>query len=409
LKEEAMTMNLARWMTLAAPVVTVACHDGILLGGGGPGLQGDAMATLDSSAPIPPLADGGEPLDSQVPMKDASPSLDATPVAHDAMPGDAAGGPNVWAFGNPVDGGNVFGVNANGGAVVLVSGTSSQDVGLLVTQNADTVFYVAEDSGEGGAYSYSLHAVPLQGGPSRTLASGLGPISAIVADAADLYFGTTFIYEGGVYGNVLRVPVSGGAPEGVSSAGVGVEGLALGEATINGQAETLVYWTQRDGATTGSAWWVYEFPLGVGYAMPFIQNQPLPSTLGVANPGVSGGDIYWLHRGTMQIDCTPTDGTLVKLHGGETATVTLLSNLQGVRSLAVAGGQAYVATAGYFCNAGGNGLGKIQRVDLASGTATTLASGLTGPDNLFVSGSSLYFTTLVDSFTGALGVSVLAR
>ena len=421
-------MKTLRWFTLAAPILTVACHDSILLGGDG-GTTENATAQaqggpIDASAPV--VDDAGITLDASR-GEDVVVGLDAN-LTFDAMPAQ-----NVYFYGNPVSQGQVFGVPLAGYSplaepkwasaappISLASGDGSHDVGAAIAPGSGcigsapapeacpVVYFTSEDFGPGGGFTYSIGEVPGQGGSARTLVAGLDTVVALAAgEPGELYFldqaQATIDPDSGLevpHGHVERVGVT---PDGVATGAPQV--LASVDASLGALAldTTYVYWTQTtagaNGAHSGS---VVRAPLAGGAVETLASDQASPRAI-----ALGGGNVYWLNYGTMQVDCTATDGSLVELPANTSTPVVLLSNLKGAKSLAGGGDTMFVTELGSFCNSGGTTSGSVIAFTPSSGKTVSLATGLSGPSNLYFDGRFLFFTTVADTSTDTLSVTAL--
>ena len=394
--------------TSLALIAGSACRDPITIGDQ-PGTDGG-----------PSAESGGTPEDTGVP-RDAmqEPSAD-TGFARDAAPaGDASidGAPRLadgsvaygYFFANPVDSGHVYGVPAGGGAaVILASGDASSDIGQALTFDDRAVYFASQDvtDAASGAYSYSLHALPIAGGPIVTLASGLDAITGVAVDAYYLYFldqTTDVDPDSGAlapHGTVERVPLDAQSrPQLLATARASLGGIA-----VDGN---YVYFTQSTPSASGSS-----APTGSVWRLPHAGGPSESLATGQLRPSrivVDSGNLYWLNAGTMQVDCTPPDGALVMLPSGSAAPATVASALHGANSLAVHNGDVYWSTLGAFCNAGSATSGGVFKFASAAGTTTTVASGISGPDNLYVDAADTYFTTVVDQANYILAATAIPR
>ncbi len=316
-----------------------------------------------------------------------------------------------YFFANPVDGGNIYGVPSGGGLpVVLTSGDGTHDIGEVFTFDDQTLYFGSEDipNAPSGSITYSLHALPIAGGPSVTLASGLGQLVALAVDAHALYFldqsTSTVEDDAGLitpHGAVERISLAAADPS--------PQVLATVAASLGGIAvdANYVYWTvstpssPRSSVPMGSIW---RLPLAGGASESLATSQ--------LNPGpivVDAGTLFWLNDGTMQVDCTPPDGALLMLPAGSDSPTTVSSALHGARSLAARNGAVYWSTLGPFCNSGGDKSGSVFKFAPAVGTTATVASGISHPDNLYVGATDVYFTTLVDELNDILAATSLPR
>jgi hypothetical protein len=404
-KKETRMYRLSLSLSVAASLALIAaCRDSITIGDQ-PGTDGGQSADTG----VAHDAMQGPPEDTGV-ARDAAPAGDASDASIDVAPrpgdGSVAYG---YFYANPTDSGHVYGVPAGGGAaVVLASGDASSDIGQALTFDDRTLYFASEDftDAASGAYSYSLHALPIAGGAIVTLASGLDAIAGLAVDASYLYFldqGTLVDADSGAFtsrGTVERVAL---APHSTPQV------LATVTASLGGIAvdASYAYFTQTTSssggpsAPTGSVWRV---PLAGGPSESLATGQLRPTKI-----VVDSGNLYWLNAGTMQVDCTPPDGALVMLSAGSAAPATVASALHGAKSLAARNGDVYWSTLGAFCNSGGATSGDVFKFASAAGTTATVASGISGPDNLYVDAADVYFTTVVDELNYILAATAISR
>ncbi len=322
-----------------------------------------------------------------------------TPTPTPTLQGDsgaedqAAHGPYVYFYANPVDGGAIFGVPSGAATpVALVTGGNGHNYGEGFAFDNDSLYFSdAHSTADGGlGLTGTLLALPRAGGSPRVMADGLDTISAIALDSDTVYFVDQQLTGDTPHAFIGAVAKAGGPVAHFVDLPSGVVPLAL--AAVSGR----VYWTQSDGRILlASASNGPPVPLSTGETTPFA-----------IMVGTSG--VYWLNAGHPGVDCTPRDGQIRALLGGQTQVTTLASNLEGASALAVNGDTVFWSTSGAYCNVGGPGLGSV--FELASGGAApnTLASGVTGPANLFVDAPTLHFTTIADPESDVLAPATVS-
>jgi hypothetical protein len=315
-----------------------------------------------------------------------------------STPPPTTGQPLAYFYGNPVDGGVIYGVPAGGGAPVkLLMGDSTHDIGSVVTFDARNIYYSSEDivaPANGQPFSYSLHSIPITGGPSTTLSSLLDGISGIAIDAINVYFSVqtadTFDDAGvaAPHGAIHTVPIGGGAQRVLATLAASPGGVAVDS--------TYVYWTAgaAAGARSGSAasGSVLKTPIAGGTTLTIASGQLNPRQIAVDATGV-----YWIDYGTVGVDCTSSDGALWELVTGSSVPTTLASSLHGPGSLALKGPDVYWGETGFFCNTEKTAGGSVSKRAGATGATSAVASAIFDPDNLHVGGSLLYFTQVTDT------------
>jgi hypothetical protein len=298
------------------------------------------------------------------------------------LPGETRYG---YFYGNFVRSGKVYGVPAGGGApVVIASSPAGRNLGRTVVFDDANVYSSDEPdySGVPPEGMTSIVALPIQGGAARTLASGLYLVMDLAVDAQNVYF----IDEASGVGAVSK---SGGEVRHLHAlAGGGFARLAV--------AGGFLYWTDGD--------LVWRMPVAGGAA------EMLAS--GEVNAGPIAADasgVYWLDVGppSSSIDCMPPNGSLHFVAAGATAPTTLAQQLSGVESMAVGGGSVYFSGVGAGCNGFVDGTGWIGAMAPGDHGARMVQSAVTIPSNLYVGGGTLYFTTVTDLDTNALGPHAL--
>jgi hypothetical protein len=332
-------MKIGRWFSFAAPLVAVACHDSVLVGG----------SPLDETADAQAVShDASTTLDAFLSI-DAPETLDASLVIDSPVTLDAQAPIGQYVFGNPVNYGHVYEV-VEGTAVAtpIAVGDAMHQVGSIAIDQGSSIFFVSEDSAtSGGAVTCSIEE--LYGGSSRTMIQGLDAVPGVAADSTYVYFlnqpqsgadvdAAAPAYVERVERNESDLLSYGGPPEVLATANATLTSIA-----VDG---TYVYWTQTEAVGSGS---VLRVALAGGTPEILATNQLSPRAI-----AIDQGNVYWINWGTMQVDCTSTDGSLVELPSGSSAPVVLVSSLAGPSSLAAYGGSAYVSTLGHFCNTGGH-------------------------------------------------------
>jgi len=200
------------------------------------------------------------------------------------------------------------------------------------------------------------------GSPVTLIASQDGP-QGIALDAANVYWTTSD-------GNLVSIPKSGGSLITIASGQSGILGLAVQGANA--------YWGASDGtsyailtARTASA--------GAGAPPTEVSSQ-----LGGAQPvaiAVDASNVYWTTKSGLfsaPLGGPPDGGSAPQSLGGVGGN--------GVSALAIDTSTAYW---GSFAS----GSGTVQKVALAGGGTTQLASGQFGPNGIATDGANVYWTT----------------
>jgi len=308
----------------------------------------------------------------------------STPLVH---PDSGVPGVYAYFYANPVDGGAIFAVPAGGGAPVrLAAGDNDHNLGSGFAFDADSVYYSDEhwSAGVGSGLVGTVLALPRTGGSPRSIADGLDQVSAIALDDDAVYFVDVQQTGNGSQTFIGRVPKAGGQVQHVVDLpSVGVAALAV--------AGGYVYWTQSDRQV------VRVLALG---------GSPEPLSAGAAAPlaiAVDASGVYWLDIGHVGVDCPANDGQVSRFVPGQPEATPLASNLKGADALAVSAGAVFWTTSGFGCNVSTlPGGGAVFELAPGASDPVMLATGIIGPANLFVDGSTLYLTTITDVETNTL-------
>ena len=256
--------------------------------------------------------------------------------------------PAVGEGGSPE--GGLFGC-PSGNAVVLASAQPSP---AAIAVDATHVYW---------ATAYTIMKAPIGGGTPTLLAAQGG--GAIALDTTDLYWTN----EGDA--TVAKLPIDGGTPTLLAAEG----GSLIAVDT------TSVYW-----ATAGS---IRKVPIGGGVPTTLVAAQ---KPTGIA---VDTSSVYWT-----------TESSLLKLPLGGGSTTTLSTSFGSPKGVTTDGKNVYWVTqpptGGYSGN--GGGLGKVMKVPVSGGTATTLHSGTYRPLAIAADADSAYW---VNAATGATEGSVM--
>lgn len=292
----------------------------------------------------------------------------------------------AYFYANPVDGGAIFGVPALGGTPVrLAAGDNDHNLGNVFAFDADGIYYSDEHwSADVGWLVGTVLRLPRTGGSPRSVAEGLDKVSAIALDDDAVYFVDVQQTGNGAQTFIGRVPKVGGEVQHlVDLPSMSVAALAV--------AGGYVYWTQFDRQVMRA---------------PALGGSPEPLSTGGAAPfaiAVDGSSVYWLDVGHLGVDCPPSDGQVSRLVLGQPEVTTLASNLKGAGGLVVSAGTTFWAASGFGCNVstlpGGGGVFELRS---NASDPIMLATGIIGPANLFVDGSTLYLTTITDVGTNTL-------
>jgi hypothetical protein len=271
---------------------------------------------------------------------------------------------------------------ADGEATTLVGGDPGHSVEASLGANATTFFYALQN----GADS-TVFALPRAGGAPAKVADVAGQVSAIAADDARVYFTAAGVDAS--TGALYSAPVAGGATTTLASGFQPGGGLAVDA--------TSAYWSTlgpKGPAGTGT---VQSVSLTGGPAHTLADGQRWPSKL-----ALDGTDLYFLDTGAPGVDCTPSDGSLMKLSiTGAAAPVSLADNLKGARSLAVADGGVFVAEGGHYCNVPPTpSPGTISKVPTKGGALETLSAPAVQRLVVSVEKREVYWTTL-NAFDGS--------
>ncbi|HEX7479404.1 MAG TPA: hypothetical protein VF331_16495 [Polyangiales bacterium] len=322
-------------------------------------------------------------------------SADAGVVTRDGGPAptDAAApnahGPYAYYYPNPTNFGQVYGVpRSTTNSVLLASGKDPHNIVNPFTFDAEHVYY--------GDNQTALIALATSGkATATTLVSGLHRVTAIAVDATDLYFLDVEDPPSGAPATAASTVVGRVALAGTVEADAGafqeLVRVSGGGATSLALYDGHVYWAADSAGTIGGV--IRRVSTSGGAAETLASQQVSPRKIAVDASGV-----YWLNLGHLGVDCSPTDGSLVYLAPGTTATRVLVPNLAGASALTVKDGTVYFTTAGAHCNVQPAGGGNVWKLVSPSATPQSLVGNVTEPDNLFVDATDVYFTVVTDTF-----------
>jgi hypothetical protein len=189
--------------------------------------------------------------------------------------------------------------------------------------------------------------IPLEGGTATTHAPDEGWFSPLAVDATRVVWVSNSASAGSM---VRTVPLGGGTPTTIATAGSSPYGVALDD--------SWVYWTVSNYTSPGGA--VLKAPLSGGAAVALATGQTNPREI-----AVTSNNVYWVNYG----DSPPaTNGALMRalLDGGN--PTTLAANQCGAGALAIDATHAYWT----YCS------GTIKRIPLDGGNEELLVDGQEG-------------------------------
>jgi hypothetical protein len=261
-------------------------------------------------------------------------------------------------------------------------------------------------SGPGGASTALLQKAPVTGGPTTTVATLSTGGGGIVGDSTDLYYFT-------VDSHLVRMPQTGGTPVNISNYHYGSNAVALtassvvwGGNAVNG-IMTIPKTAQPVVPTTISQ---ATFPSMQTYmtadasSLYWTTENFNPTTSSLSSWLVSGGPTNNL--GTSDGNITrifPYQNSLYLIRQTNTGwTISVLPNAGGsetvlVDSTTVLGEipDAYVSNGVLYFTARDvlGGSGGVVALDLNTFKLSTLASGVSNPNHLYVDSSNVYWST----------------
>jgi hypothetical protein len=246
------------------------------------------------------------------------------------------------------DAGPVTPTTATGESVVTIA--SAQPTPYYLAINPTGVYWLGADA---------VMQAPLDGGAPTTLASGVGN-GGIAADSANVYFGA--------FPDVFKVPLDGGPAVDLGT-GVTNDSIIVGPSAVFGT------YASSGGMTL------------VGVPLDGSGTRTLDQTLAPSNCYGLASDseyVYWSNfAGTAPIMKTPIDG-------GPSSVLAMGSIVFGV---------AVDATYVYWADVGS---GNVWRVPKCGGPATTVATGLTSPNQIALDDKNLYVTTGLHEPSGGI-------
>jgi hypothetical protein len=309
-------------------------------------------------------------------------SLAACSSSSGSAPTDG-GAADVAGDGSSINDSRESGADTDGGAAdVAGDGSSindSRESGADVAGDGSS----NNDSGESGTDSGSENedtgadsGAATDGGPV-TLASGFSSPVAIAVDSTSVYWTTSTETETDgtfmVNSAVMKVPLGGGTPT----------TLATGQDFLGGIAvnATGVYWTDLGPSTTEIVS-VMSVPLGGGTPTALASALYLNEDI-----AVDSTNVYWTDANAQAVMSVPVGGgTPITLASGQVSGLHVPGS-----NVAPNGPIAVDSTHVYWTNSAFTAGDTLMSVPIGGGTPTTLATGLTGPVDLVVDATSVYW------------------
>jgi hypothetical protein len=318
------------------------------------------------------------------------------------------------ACGGTVDGGTTTGTCTSSGTGPIQLAVANQPIAVAV--DAANVYWVDAALG-------TVDEVSICGGATKTLVttSTLGPSTlvpeGIAVSGGDVYFTTQDPWNLDSNGGaVWKVPVAGGTPtkleKGLDHPGpIAVTGASMvwidawkspandgdiRQASLDGGAMTILAYAQNGPLALtlggGTAVWtlagtfdsvggsIEETPMGGGGIVDgtaVAQDMPV----GVA---VEGTDVYWVDQGNPNVD---NSGSVMKIPLDPKAAGNPVTLVSGGAPQGIAVDAANV----YWTDSQTQ---SVNRVPVAGGTPTTLATKQVGPLVMAIDASNVYWTTM---------------
>ncbi len=258
---------------------------------------------------------------------------------------------------------------------------SSAGTPSAITVDSANVYFLDATGG-------NVVKVPIAGGAPVTLATGQTASPAGIAiDATNVYWtnkGTNTCSSGDAGtctynqdGTVVQVPIAGGTPVTLATGQDFPVGITV--------MQSIVYWVNTNGGTVMST------PAGGGPVVTLAAGQPSPWAIASSTLTQS---IYWLDRGTVQNE--HHDGALVRMTPEPAAEpdagpINLMAaNLLDPTALAVDTATIYWTSQG--TEAAGYKDGAVLKLPITGGNPTFVALGQGGPSSVVVDSKNVYWT-----------------